>query len=116
MNLESVTYRRLYNLGNYENEVFEATAVVNHQDPGELLIQLQAWADDEHILANRRRGRVEAENRAFADRERDLKRIEEDIDRMRNEWVDAKAFLVRMGIKLPYLFAQKGVSDDDVPF
>jgi PHD/YefM family antitoxin component YafN of YafNO toxin-antitoxin module len=116
MKLVTVTYRRLYNLGNYENEVIEATADVNEYDPAAVLIELKDWVELQHTELERQRGKVEAIGHAIHDHEYTLSSLKSDIAAMERQWIKAKELLEGMGVELPRLYHEKGVSPDDIPF
>ncbi len=44
MEIQSITYRRMKNLGNFENETIEITSLVQQGDvPDTVLEQMRAW-------------------------------------------------------------------------
>lgn len=116
MKMETVTYRRLYDLGNYENEVIEATCAVNESEPELLLADLRQWVDQQHELELRRRGSAEKQDKAISDKNYKLICLDNDIASMKETWLKAMNFLERMGIELPALYEKNEVGDEDIPF
>jgi len=54
--ITSITYARLWNLGNYENERFEVTAqVAAGDDPAAVLRECKAFVENERIAMQRER-------------------------------------------------------------
>ena len=48
MEVTTVTYRRVSNLGNYETEALEVEAIVDEfEEPAEVVAQLRAFVDDQ---------------------------------------------------------------------
>lgn len=48
--ITQITYARLWNLGNYENERFEATATVGEgEDPAVVLREVKAFVENERL-------------------------------------------------------------------
>lgn len=116
MNLESVTYRRLYNLGNYENEVIEASMLVGDDDPEQILESLCIWCDLQHQRKQLGRGAAQAMEETIRSSEQLLIRLKGDIQRMKDTWQKHVDILSRLGIELPWLYERRGVDIDDIPF
>jgi hypothetical protein len=116
MNIETVTFRRLYNLGNYENESIEASAIVDEHGPEHALETLRVWCDGQHKLELERLGKAEDQRRAIAEHEYTLSSLKTDIAAMERAWLKAKNFLVALHIDLPSLYVLAKIDDDDIPF
>jgi len=116
VNIVTVSFSRLYNLGNYENEKIEATALVQDNDAETTLNAIRVWVDVQHMALQQGREEQGEQQRAMYQRENYLKELENDINKMMEKWSEAKAWLEKLGIPLPYLYAKHEVSGDDVPF
>lgn len=103
-----VSYRRLQSFGHYENEEVGAGAAVNAgADPSVVLAGVQAWVCDrlsEHIERRREEDEVRDIDQRIANREGQIKRLEE-------RWERAREFLKKHGVD-PGPVAY----DDDPPF
>lgn len=109
MDIGRIAYRKLFNLGNYENETIEAEAWVQPgESPVDVLQDLRAWVEQQH------EGRkellhwqemVEAE-KAEADRWNAF------VVAARDKYDRAVAELTRMGIARPAHWP----AADDLPF
>lgn len=94
VNITRVSYGRLVNLGNYENERIEATTEVNGETAEEALQALRAWVG-EQIGTTRR----DLEERDRAQQLRyQVAEYEQRLKDARAKWDKAEAFMKSHGI------------------
>lgn len=103
MNIATVTYSRLKNLGNYENERLDATAaVLEGQTPEQVHEQLRTWVHGQLKLTMTD---LEQEVQQLEGRRYDLKNdcqaIERRLEQLKKQWNEAKTLLTIHGINVP---------------
>ena len=104
MRIQTVSYRRLRNLGNFENDAVEATAAVERgETPEQALAKLADWVHE-------RLGMSPDAIRLMEDRGRRLKdeiaRLETNLEIARGAWVQARAVLAEQGTDADALVSQ----------
>lgn len=109
--ITSVSYRRLRNLGNYENEVVEASSDISASEtPEEALAALRQWVHGQL-------GQVEqhtVRQRQIAQQEARLDELDQQIQRAAARYENAKRFLNFIGVPIPAAWTPEG--DDALPF
>jgi predicted nucleic acid-binding Zn-ribbon protein len=103
MIITSVCYSRLKNLGNYENERLDATtAVLEGQTPEDVHHQLKEWVHQQLGLSS---SELQQEVQQLEDRRYDLRNdiqaIERRLEKLKQQWRDAKTLLTIHGIDVP---------------
>jgi hypothetical protein len=98
LTITSVSYSRLVNLGNYENEKVQASArVADGQDPDVVLGGLKTWVSERVTDVQ---GTSRLDNRVW-DLRGELGDLERRISEARQKWNAVKPVLAAHGIDLP---------------
>jgi hypothetical protein len=117
MKIVKVEYRRLYSLGNFENETIGVVAEVqedgdgNTEDAEAILAHAKEWCDDRFAALREMRGdqrlvddlRHDVEEKKF-----ELANLEVGIEKAKARWEKAMAFLKLHGLSTDFA--------DDMPF
>lgn len=105
MKITAVGYRRLKNLGNYENEAVEATALVEDwEDPAQTLDALRSWVGDQLEI-----GEIVKSLRAERDDlEEQVRTLHSQVVAAQDKWNKIQKFLAKLDVKIPDL--------NDIPF
>ncbi len=113
MEITSVHYQRLINLGDYENERCGAWANVGADEtPEDAYAALHDWVDSNLNLEREAQQDVQLlQNRKRA-LQNELSQLTVEIAEMRTRWEAAKRFVTGLGLEIP----PSRVSDDDIPF
>lgn len=105
MKITAVSYRRLKNLGNYENEAIEATALVEDwEDSVQTLDALRSWVEDQLGIRETVSSLYDQRN----DLRHKLEQLNSQIAAAEQKWQKIEEFLARLGVKLTDL--------SDIPF
>ena len=97
MKITAVSYRRLKNLGNYENEAVEATALVEDwEDSAQTLDALRSWVEDQLEI----RGTVKSLHDQRNDLRHELEQLNSQIAAAGQKWQKIEEFLARLGVKV----------------
>ena len=97
MKINTVGYRRLKNLGNYENEAIEATALVEDwEDPAQTLDALRNWVEDQLGI----RETVSSLHDQCNDLRHELEQLNSQIAAAGQKWQKIEEFLARLGVKV----------------
>jgi hypothetical protein len=112
VDISSVTYARLFNLGNYENERIEASAHVQSEETAtETLYDLKEW-----VLAQ---GHMKSDTRETIERlEAQLDRKQQEMDRLTGELLETQGFLKAAAatLKLHDIPFSVPPQEEDIPF
>ncbi len=109
MKIQTVTYGRLRNLGNYENDRVESTAVVERgETPEQALVKLADWVHERLGLSMEDIRQMERHGREVQE---EVRLIEEKLGLLRGNYDAFKAVLAARGVDLDSLF-----QDAQLPF
>src|SRR5215469_5458345 len=112
MTITDVTYGHLFNLGNYENERFEATAIVTiDQTAEEAMAELRAWVMAQGTQERRQRDADREQARLIEHKSEELHDLERELAALQQRIDNARAFLKATGIPEPASW-----DVDDIPF
>lgn len=108
MKVETISYKRTKNLGNYENEVLELTAQINEtDDPDQVILELRD-------RVNRQLGISESVANLKNDQtllQEQNTQLEANIAAATERWNKILEFMEKLGVKLKDV-----VFADDIPF
>lgn len=99
MQITSVTYGELRNLGNYQNQRLSARAQVGEGETAEEATgRLKAWIQEQLDLDERNRGETRDLQRRVDDLTYQLERLNRQIESAKSRWEQASAFLKAHGL------------------
>lgn len=108
MEITKVEYRKLFSLGNYENEVIGAESAVGpDRDPDAELTDLIAWVEAKHQARSLTREADEQLERETYEARIELRNLTSSLAQARIKWDAAKDFLAKHGLDAEF---------DDIPF
>lgn len=107
MKIQTVTYRRHKNLGNYENETLEATAIVEEGDDFEAAIELLSAEVNANLGINEKLQDLKSKKTQL---EEDIEKLELQIKTATERWQKIEQFFTKLGVDL------SEASDPDIPF
>lgn len=114
INITSVNYSKLVNLGNYENEKIAAWATVEDgQKPEEVLDGLRSWVDEQAGKRGGLRDELSELERSIQDLQWKKRQLTDEMLNMGSLWKRQRAFLEKIGLELPGSVVGP---DDDMPF
>ena len=102
--IKTVTYHRLKNLGNYENERLEATAAIHEGDsPAEVLLDIQQCVSNQLNLKEDIRGEIRDLRDRKATLNSEIFGLEARLAELKTKWLEAKKVLAAHGIEVTEL-------------
>lgn len=113
--ITSVGYRRLKNLGNYENHSLEATAqVAAGEDPEAVRQTLVEWIE-ERIDPLKKMSELDREICALKE---EWEAVKKALEKAGQRWAKAKVVLKRHGLETSDIdpFIQASTTEQDLPF
>jgi chromosome segregation ATPase len=102
--IKAVTYHRLKNLGNYENERLEATAAIHEGDsPVEVLLDIKQWVSNQLNLKEDIRGEIRDLQHRKSTLNSEIFGLEARLAELKTKWLEAKKVLAAHGIEVTEL-------------
>jgi len=112
--ITSVNYSKLVNLGNYENEKIAAWATVEDgQTPEDVLDGLRTWVDEQAGKRGGLRDELSELERSIQELQWKKRQLTDEMLNMGDLWKRQRAFLEKIGVELP---RSVHGPDDDMPF
>lgn len=97
MKIQTLSYKRTHNLGNYNNETLDAMAVIEDgEDPVKAAIELRLFVVSQVGLEDKIREWEERQTQL----QQEIELLEGQCQRAQERWNKIEAFLQKLGVKL----------------
>jgi hypothetical protein len=108
MKIQSISYKRLYNLGDFNNETLDVTASIEDgEDAAKTAIELRLFVVSQIGVQDR----IHEWEKRQIQLKQEIELLEGQCQRAQERWNKIEAFLQKLGVKLEQLNVV-----DDIPF